>query len=166
LVDALRAAFPELPLGEIGERPASFKAFPIRWYEPQGRFATERVILVGDAAGVDPLMGEGISQGFEQGRLAASAVVRFGDGQRDALAEYERELHRGLIGRKLAKLNFAARRFYGPRHRIYFRLACLSRRAQQIGIDWYNGARDLDELPVRTLIAKWAGAVLLSRPLR
>ena len=166
LLDALRAAFPELPLDSVGERPATFKAFPIRWYTPQARFAAGRVILAGDAAGVDPLMGEGISQGFEQGKLAAGAIVRMLDGDRDALAAYERELHRGLIGRKLSKLNFAARRFYGPRHRLYFRLAGLSRRAQQIGIDWYNGANDLDELPVRTLIAKWAGAVLLGIPLR
>ena len=166
LLDALRDAFPELPLDDIGERPASFKAFPIRWYQPDARFAAGRVLLAGDAAGVDPLMGEGISQGFEQGKLAARAIVRMLDGETDALAAYERELHRGLIGRKLSKLNFAARRFYGPRHRLFFRLAGLSRRAQQIGIDWYNGARELDELPVRTLIAKWAGAVLLGIPLR
>ena len=166
LLDALRAAFPELPLDGVGGRPATFKAFPIRWYDPRARFAAGRVILAGDAAGVDPLMGEGISQGFEQGKLAARAIMRMLDGERDALKAYERELHRGLIGRKLSKLNFAARRFYGPRHRLFFRLACLSRRAQRIGIDWYNGARDLDELPVRTLIAKWAGAVLLGIPLR
>jgi len=166
LLDALRAAFPELPLDEVGERPATFKAFPIRWYDPQARFAAARVILAGDAAGVDPLMGEGISQGFEQGKLAAGAIVKLLDGERDALAAYDRELHRGVIGRKLSKLNFAARRFYGPRHRMHFRLACLSRRAQQIGIDWYNGAHDLDELPVRALIAKWFGAVLLGIPLR
>ncbi len=166
LLDALRAAFPELPLDSVGRRPGTFKAFPIRGYTPNARFAAGRVALVGDAAGVDPLMGEGISQGFEQGKLAAQAIVRMLGGDRDAFAAYQRELHRGLIGRKLSKLGFAARRFYGPRYRLYFRLACLSRRAQQIGIDWYNGARDLDEMPVRTLIAKWAGAVLLGIPIR
>ena len=166
LLDALREAFPDLPLDEVGDRPASFKAFPIRWYEPQARVVSGRVVMVGDAAGVDPLMGEGISQGFEQGELAAHAIVRLLEGERDALAAYERELHRGVIGRKLSKLHFAARRFYGPRHRMNFRLACLSRRAQRIGIDWYNGARGLDELPVRTLVAKWIGAVLLGMPVR
>lgn len=166
LLDALRAAFPELPLDGVGERPASFKSYPIRWYRPEGRFAAGRVILAGDAAGVDPLMGEGISYAFEHGRLAAMAIARLLDGEGDALAAYERELHRGVVGRKLAKLNFAARRFYGPRSRLFFRLAGLSRRAQQVGIDWYNGAHGFDELPVRTLIAKWAGAVLLGIPLR
>lgn len=111
-------------------------------------------------------MGEGISYAFEHGRLAAKAIARLLDGEGDALAAYERELCRGVVGRKLAKLNFAARRFYGPRSRLFFRLAGLSRRAQQVGIDWYNGAHGLDELPVRTLIAKWAGAVLLGIPLR
>ena len=60
---------------------------------------------------------------------------------------------------------FAARRFYGPRHRLYFRLAALSRSAQQIGIDWYNGADHLDEAPLPSLLAKWARAVLLGAPM-
>ncbi|MFZ0887875.1 MAG: hypothetical protein WA005_05425, partial [Candidatus Binataceae bacterium] len=79
---------------------------------------------------------------------------------------YDDALHRGAIGRKLAKLGFAARTFYGPRHRIFFRLARLSRCAQKIGVDWYNGARHLDELPTRTLIGKWLKSVLFGAPVR
>ncbi len=168
LLDELRAAFPELPLEELGRRPSSFKCFPIRWYRRDARFtaAAGRVILAGDAAGVDPLMGEGISCAFEHGKLAAEAAVRFLAGAGDALNHYERTLHRGPLGRKLAKLNFAARHFYGPRHRWFFRLAGLSRQAQWLGVDWYNGVRNLDQMPVPVLLAKWAGAVLLGIPLR
>jgi hypothetical protein len=63
-------------------------------------------------------------------------------------------------------LAFAARHFYGPRHRLYFRLAGISRKAQAVGVDWYNGAADFDELPTRTLIAKWVRAVLFDSPVR
>ena len=166
LLDELRAAFSELDLGDLGKHAHSFKAFPIRWYAPRDRFGLGRVILAGDAAGVDPLMGEGISCAFEHGKLAADAVARFVGGEKGALATYDRELHQGVVGRKLAILNFAARRFYGPRHRWYFRLAMLSRRAQSIGVDWYNGARHLDEISPRTLLMKWASAVLFGRPVR
>lgn len=33
------------------------QSHPIRWFEPQNRFSVPRVLLVGDAAGADPLFG-------------------------------------------------------------------------------------------------------------
>lgn len=162
LLDQLRAAFPELPLGGNGNAGMSFKASPIRWHEASDRFAAGRVIVAGDAAGVDPLMGEGISYAFEHGKLAAESVARFLGGQSDALERYDFALHRGAIGRKLAKLAFAARRFYGPRHRMFFHLAGISRRAQEIGLDWYNGARRMDEATTPKLLAMWLRSVLFS----
>jgi flavin-dependent dehydrogenase len=163
LLAQLRAAFPELAL----DRPeARLRAFPIRWYDERDRFASDRVILAGDAAGVDPLMGEGISCAFEHGKLAAESIGRFLDGERDALAAYDRALHSGSIGRKLGKLAFAARRFYGPRHRLFFRLAGISRRAQEIGVDWYNGVRHTDELPTSRLMGRWLRSVLFAGALR
>lgn len=50
------------------------KGHPIRWWDKDGRFAQPRVILVGDAAGVDPLMGEGISFALGYGEVAAEAL--------------------------------------------------------------------------------------------
>ena len=123
------------------------------------------VLLAGDAAGVDPLMGEGISCAFEHGKLAAQALDAFLCGDGSALMSYDRALHRGAIARKLRRLGLAARLFYGPRHRLYFRLASLSRGTQRIGIDWYNGARHLDEAPLGSLLMRWAKAVLFDAPM-
>lgn len=50
------------------------KGHPIRWWSADGRFAIPRVILVGDAAGVDPLFGEGISFALGYGEIAAEAI--------------------------------------------------------------------------------------------
>ena len=50
------------------------KGHPIRWWGEDGRFAIPRVILVGDAAGTDPLMGEGISFALGYGEVAAAAL--------------------------------------------------------------------------------------------
>lgn len=166
MLDRLRALFPELDLEDLGRRAMNFHAFPIRWFDRDARFARGRVMLAGDAAGVDPLMGEGISCAFEHGKLAAAAVSDLVAGDAEALADYDSELHRGSIGRKLRKLSFAARRFYGPHHRFYFRLACASRRAQQIGVDWFNGAAHVDELPVPRLAARWLKAVLFNSQVR
>jgi hypothetical protein len=62
-------------LATIGARTETWKAFPIRTLTPHSVVAAPRALLVGDAAGVDPLMGEGISFALEYGELAAEAVV-------------------------------------------------------------------------------------------
>jgi geranylgeranyl reductase family protein len=148
LLRQLRAAFPEIDsFWKADGRPA-FKAFPIRWYDAQDRYVRGNTILVGDAAGVDPLMGEGISCAFEHGKLAAVAIASYLEGDYAALEAYGNELHQGLMGRKLRRLAFAARRFYGVHHRFYFHLAGLSSKLQRLGVDWYNGARKLDELSI------------------
>jgi menaquinone-9 beta-reductase len=147
LLRQLRAAFPEVHLCRSDRQPA-FKAFPIRWYDARDSYANKCTILAGDAAGVDPLMGEGISCAFEHGKLAADAIVRYLDGDCAALEKYGRDLHGGLIGRKLRRLAFAARIFYGAHHRFYFRLAGISSKLQRLSVDWYNGARRIDELSI------------------
>jgi len=148
LLGQLRAAFPEIDSSRRANTRPAFKAFPIRWYDAQDRYVCGRTILAGDAAGVDPLMGEGISCAFEHGKLAAAAIARYLDGDCAALEAYGNDLHRGLMGRKLRRLAFAARRFYGAHHRFYFRLAGFSGKLQRLSVDWYNGAQRLDELSI------------------
>lgn len=161
LLRALAAAFPELALSEH-----RYKPFPVRWFDGAARLASGRVLLAGDAAGVDPLMGEGISLAFDHGKLAARAVARRLEGDDAALQGYERALRHGSVGRRLKKLASAARHFYGPRYRLYFRLAGLSRHAQAVGVDWYNGAAHLDELSMPRQVARWLGNVLFGLPVR
>jgi hypothetical protein len=43
------------------------------------------------------------------------------------------------MGRKLRRLGLAARLLYGPTGPLWFRLVRASRRAQIIGMNWYNG---------------------------
>lgn len=51
------------------------KGHPIRMFDRDGKFAAPRVLLVGDAAGADPLFGEGISFALGYGRPAAEALA-------------------------------------------------------------------------------------------
>lgn len=52
------------------------QGYPIRWFKPSNKFSVPRVLLVGDAAGVDPFFGEGISIALGYGRWAAKETVR------------------------------------------------------------------------------------------
>jgi flavin-dependent dehydrogenase len=47
---------------------------PIRWFSPDNSMSIPRLLLVGDAAGADPLFGEGISFALGYGALAAREI--------------------------------------------------------------------------------------------
>lgn len=122
-----------------GADDAPRKAHPIRLYRGGEAISAPGVLLVGDAAGVDPLLGEGISFALQFGQLAARTL-----GQAFATGDlgfrgYDRTVRRSPMGRKLHRLGFAARMMYGPAGPLCFRIARLSRRAQIVGMNWYNG---------------------------
>jgi flavin-dependent dehydrogenase len=130
---------------DVGVQPTAWKAFPIRTLGRRSRVAAPRALLVGDAAGVDPLMGEGISFALEYGDLAADAIVAARATGDWSFGGYARAVHRGPIGRKLRRLGLGARLFYGRSAGAMFRLAAASSRAQRIGLRWYNGVDGWDE---------------------
>jgi flavin-dependent dehydrogenase len=49
---------------------------PIHLFDPLGEMSVRRVLLVGDAAGTDPIFGEGISFALGYGRLAARELAK------------------------------------------------------------------------------------------
>jgi geranylgeranyl reductase family protein len=68
------------------------KGHPIRWFDPRGKFSIPRVILAGDAAGVDPLFGEGISFALAYGEVAADAIQAAFDQADFSFADYRQRL--------------------------------------------------------------------------
>jgi flavin-dependent dehydrogenase len=68
LTAALREALARR--GAVPDR-CELKGHPIRWFHPRDAFSAPRVLLVGDATGVDPLLGEGIRFALGYGEVAA-----------------------------------------------------------------------------------------------
>jgi flavin-dependent dehydrogenase len=84
---------------ELGEY--EIKGHPIRWYDPASPLSAPRVLLVGDAAGADPLFGEGISMALGYGKLAAqeiSATYQHGD---FSFSGYRRRVRLSSLGQTL-----------------------------------------------------------------
>ncbi len=50
------------------------KGHPIRWWDDSGPLSMPGIILAGDAAGADPLVGEGIAFALKYGTVAARAI--------------------------------------------------------------------------------------------
>lgn len=116
-----------------------FRAFPIYGYAPQRRIAAPHVVLVGDAAGAEPLMGEGISFALEYGKFAARQILSALHSQQFTFSDYTTTWARSPIGKKLTRLYYTTRLFYGRTAPFWFALAARSRRLQSIGLKWYNG---------------------------
>jgi flavin-dependent dehydrogenase len=144
-------------LGRVGAARAEWKAFPIQTYAPGTPVAARNALLAGDAAGCDPLMGEGISFALEYGVLAAEAIAGAHANRDWGFAGYARAVHGGPLGRKLRRLVLATRLFYGPRSRLWFRVAGASRRARAIGLAWYNGGDSWDEKSAARALAALVG---------
>ncbi len=82
------------------------KGHPIRWFHWRGTFAVPRVLLAGDAAGADPLFGEGIAIALAYGQAAAAEIEAAFARQDFSFVGYRRRILRqpvlrGLVGRTL-----------------------------------------------------------------
>ncbi len=88
------------------------KGHPIRWFDARGRFAMPRVLLVGDAAGADPLFGEGISFALGYGAVAAPVIADAFARQDFSLASYRERLLQDSLFRHLELRTRLARKAY------------------------------------------------------
>lgn len=64
----------EMERARLNLEEYEIKGHPIRWFSPENPMSASRVLLVGDAAGADPLFGEGISFALGYGELAAREI--------------------------------------------------------------------------------------------
>lgn len=100
---------------EIG-RQADFRlsAAPIRCFHPRASFSVPGLVLAGDAAGADSLLGEGISPALGWGQLAAAAVAdAFARGD-FSFRDYRLRVLTSRLGRALTFRYVLARLLYGP----------------------------------------------------
>ena len=88
------------------------KGHPIRWFSPRSPMAAPRVLLVGDAAGADPLLGEGISMALGYGALAAREISESFQRGEFSFRGFKRRVMRSGLGRSLFVRWFIARTIY------------------------------------------------------
>lgn len=89
-----------------------WQGHPERWFHPKATYARPGVLLVGDAAGVEPFAGEGISFALQYGEVAAvelTSAFRHNDfnfaGYRDRIMAHE-------LGKALNMRRWLARLLY------------------------------------------------------
>ncbi len=85
---------------------------PIRWFHPSSIFSGHRVLLVGEAAGIDPLWGEGISFSLGYGYVAANSISYALQSEDFSFASYKDQLLEHEVGRELMNRFALAHRLY------------------------------------------------------
>ncbi|MBI3737449.1 MAG: hypothetical protein HY258_00180, partial [Chloroflexi bacterium] len=77
------------------------KGHSIRWFSPMNQMSLPRVLLVGDAAGADPIFGEGISIALGYGALAAREIGESIRGSDFSFSGYRSRVVRSALGQTL-----------------------------------------------------------------
>jgi flavin-dependent dehydrogenase len=77
------------------------KGHPIRWFSPENQMSVPRVLLVGDAAGADPFLGEGISMALGYGALAAREIGEAFQRNEFSFNRYRHRVIRSALGQVL-----------------------------------------------------------------
>ena len=91
----------EMMRGGFALDEAELRAHPLRWFAPGNAFSVPRVLLAGDAAGADGLLGEGISMALGYGQVAAEAI-RAAFGKDDfSFRDYRKRILRSPLGQTL-----------------------------------------------------------------
>lgn len=88
------------------------KAHPSLRYDPQATCSHHRVLLIGDAAGIDPLFGEGISSALAQGIIAAQSAFEALRDHDFSFSTYERRVRDSAIGSMMYRRHLVARKLY------------------------------------------------------
>jgi flavin-dependent dehydrogenase len=135
------------------------KQYAERGFEPGQPIAKPRVLLVGEAAGIDIATGEGIGQAVEYGKVAGPYLADALD--RDDLGFYDwtESLARRHVGWQLRARHAAYRAFYGPRRDLIERLLPKVRPLIRVGIQDFAG-KPLSKLAMVSGGARFAAAIV------
>jgi flavin-dependent dehydrogenase len=111
---------------------------PFRWFDRRAALAAPHVLLVGDAAGADPAVGEGISFALGYGEVAAAALRDAFERDDFSFSSYRDRVLRHRVGRYLSLRAAGAHLLYGLRNRYLLRAIwpLVGWLAEQVMIDW------------------------------
>ena len=119
-------------------------------FDPRYPFAGPRVLTVGDAAGVEPLFGEGLSQCFAYGDLAARELSLAFERGDFSFRGYRRRVLSSRLGAELRLLRVAARLAYGPANRFWVNPLFTNEHVYDAMAQHCAGSRRVLDHPVRT----------------
>jgi flavin-dependent dehydrogenase len=116
-VNKKRRSLPQLLtafLSSLGSNPesVSWQGHPIHLFDPGRRLSVPGLMLVGDAAGIDPALGEGIGPSLAYGQVAAQTIQDAFQRGDFSLRAYHRRVLQSRVGQYLSFRWFVAETVY------------------------------------------------------
>jgi menaquinone-9 beta-reductase len=103
----------ELRKRNIHQGPKTWSSHPIPWYSDDDILSQRNVILVGDAAGVEPAFGGGIHLSLSYGEVAARAIIDAFKKDDFSFGDYQQRIQSHEVGRFIARCTPLALEMYG-----------------------------------------------------
>jgi flavin-dependent dehydrogenase len=97
----------------IHQGPKTWSSHPIPWYSDDDILSQANVILVGDAAGVEPAFGGGIHLSLSYGEVAAQAIIDAFQKDDFSFRDYQERVQSHEVGKFIAKCTRLALEMYG-----------------------------------------------------
>jgi flavin-dependent dehydrogenase len=137
------------------------KRYAERGYEPTACVARGALMLVGEAAGIDPVTGEGIAQAIEYGVLAGRFLARrlTSDDGSPSIAEWQDEMAASRLARDLRIRTRFVRLFYGPARARVERFLTETPDALHVGSQHF-AAQPYDWLKLAEVLARGASELV------
>lgn len=115
------------------------KQYAEQGYEPGAAISAPRVLLVGEAAGIDIATGEGIGQAIEYGSVAGPYLARALADDALGFADWQRVVEKHHLGFQLAIRHGCYRAFYGRRRPKIERLMPRLTQLFRVGVQDFAG---------------------------
>ena len=102
----------ELKKRKIDCKPTDWKGHPVPWYDSYTKLSEENIILVGDAAGIEPLIGGGIHLSLLYGDAAANTILNAYNTNDYSFENYEDKIKSHFVGKYIKKFTYVANEIY------------------------------------------------------
>lgn len=144
-----------LPYGV--ELPAKgTRGWPVWGYHPRARISEERVVSVGDAAGIDGLTGEGIAVAMEQAIVAGDEIDAALRTENFSFSKYRKKIRKSIVGQELSLDRWLAKLIYGSkRWKEWLALVLLDDKVIEMYARRVDGTEVLAHQKMRLWAALW-----------
>jgi menaquinone-9 beta-reductase len=146
LPDQPRADLKEIFAEYLGKRGISLDDYelmgnPGRWFDPEAQLSARHVLLAGDAAGIEPLVSDGISCALWYGEVVAEELARAFESGDLGFEGYRERLLAHPLGQHMARRTRAARFLYKKRspwamRAVWFGMGLRTRLRSHSGAGW------------------------------
>jgi flavin-dependent dehydrogenase len=128
-------------LRALGLDPRAYRRrrFAERGLSASTPISRPRTLLVGEAAGIDPMFGEGIAQGILYGALAARYLAKRIPPDHVAFADWRRVVLTSRVGADLVGRSMIADAFFGPLRLDFERYVRSEPALIQAGLRYFGG---------------------------